>query len=103
MGVFVFSNSSCLLRKYFKSFLSVCAIVLKLFNTFSFRQLSIMMQQFSEKEKGLQELEKQRHHLQTVLREKQRAHGEEVNGIMGLYSEIVGEVSVQSLACLLKA
>ncbi|XP_048762564.1 kinetochore protein Nuf2-like isoform X2 [Ostrea edulis] len=53
---------------------------------------SIMIQQFGEREKVLQELEEQRQHCLTVLQEKQRAHAEKVNGIMGIYSEMVGTV-----------
>ncbi|XP_062593416.1 uncharacterized protein LOC134254900 [Saccostrea cucullata] len=55
-------------------------------------QRLLMMQHFSDKEKGLRELEEQRQHLLNVLQERQRAHAEKANGIMGLYAELVGAV-----------
>ncbi|XP_061192033.1 uncharacterized protein LOC133200233 [Saccostrea echinata] len=55
-------------------------------------QRLLMMQHFSDKEKGLRELEEQKQHLLNVLQERQRAHAEKANGIMGLYSELVGAV-----------
>lgn len=57
------------------------------------RQLSMMMQQFSSKEKGLRALEEHKWQLVAGLQEQQRAHEEKVKCIMGIYSEIVAVVS----------